>query len=101
MNYETATELINENIKDTNKTQCVNDILFECKYSDVEIILKVLIDKIMVLKNNTIELNKCCENPDVRWNKIELEIGDKKGTYKDFSYNFCDNCGHTSDEGFE
>ena len=51
MNYETATELINENIKNTDETQCVNDILFECKYGDIPLIVKVLIDKIRDLKH--------------------------------------------------
>ena len=45
--------------------------------------------------------NKCCDNPNIQWNRIEISIGDKKCSYKDFSYNFCDNCGQTSDDGFD
>ena len=42
--------------------------------------------------------NKCCDNPDIQWNRIEISIGDKKGSYKDLSYNYCNNCGATFNE---
>ena len=45
--------------------------------------------------------NKCCDNPDIQWNKIEINIGDKQGSYKDLNFNFCDNCGETFNETFD
>lgn len=44
---------------------------------------------------------KCCDNPDIQWNKIEVSIGDKQGSYKDLNFNFCDNCGETFNEAFD
>lgn len=44
---------------------------------------------------------KCCDNPDIQWNKIEINIGDKQGSYKDLNFNFCDNCGETFNETFD
>ena len=44
---------------------------------------------------------KCCDNPDIQWNKIEISIGDKQGSYRDLNFNFCDNCGETFNESFD
>lgn len=41
---------------------------------------------------------KCCGNPEIRCNKVEINVGDKQGTYKDLSFYFCDNCGNVTDE---
>ena len=43
----------------------------------------------------------CCDNPDIQWNKIEIYIGDKQGSYKDLNFEFCDNCGETFNEAFD
>ena len=51
--------------------------------------------------NGKEEEKKCCDNPDIQWNKIEISIGDKQGSYKDLNFNFCDNCGETFNEAFD
>ena len=44
---------------------------------------------------------KCCDSPDIQWNKVEIYIGDKQGSYKDLNFKFCDNCGETFNEAFD
>lgn len=36
----------------------------------------------------------CNSVNSIRWNKIEIEIGDKNGTVADISFKFCYECGH-------
>ena len=35
----------------------------------------------------------CGAKGSIKWNKVEISVGDKNGTYFDISFNFCDECG--------
>lgn len=47
-------------------------------------------------KENNIQNDKCpnCE-VKMSWSKQDIGIGDKKGTYRTISFEYCDECGHT------
>jgi hypothetical protein len=37
----------------------------------------------------------CCDNQNISWDKHTISIDDKNGSYKDLSFNYCENCGQT------
>jgi hypothetical protein len=40
--------------------------------------------------------NKCGAQKEMRWNKMDIGIDDKHGSYKTLSFNFCEECGYTN-----
>lgn len=44
--------------------------------------------------------NNCCDNQQLRYDKHSISIDDKQGSYKDLSFSFCENCGHTFNVDF-
>ena len=87
---KTIEEFINEN---TMLSECKSQVF--SKYELHKLLSKF--DEYLENKNT----KKCCDNPEIQWNRIEISIGDKKGSYKDLSYNFCDNCGEVTNEEIE
>ena len=43
----------------------------------------------------------CLAENSICWDKITIDIDDKKGSYKDLSYNYCTECGHVTNVEFE
>jgi transposase len=43
----------------------------------------------------------CCDNQNISWDKHTISIDDKNGSYKDLSFNYCENCGQTFNVEFQ
>lgn len=42
----------------------------------------------------------CGAENSIRWEKKEIGIDDKQGSYKDLTFNFCEECGNVTDVDF-
>lgn len=42
----------------------------------------------------------CGAENSIRWEKKEISIDDKQGSYKDLTFNFCEECGNVTDVDF-
>ena len=55
-----------------------------------------------ISKRLLVEVVKCCDNPDVKWNKHSgIDIGTDTGHYRDLTYNYCNNCGEVWNVEFD
>lgn len=53
-------------------------------------------------KHLLVEVVKCCDNPDERWNKhSDIDVGTDTGHYRDLTYNYCNNCGEVWNVEFD
>lgn len=51
---------------------------------------------------NSLNMVKCCDNPDEMWNKhSDIDIGTDTGHYRDLTYNYCNNCGEVWNVEFD
>jgi len=39
----------------------------------------------------------CGAGNSIRWEKKDISIDDKQGSYKDLTFNFCEECGNVTD----
>jgi len=42
----------------------------------------------------------CGAENSIRWEKKEISIDDKQGSYKDLNFNFCEECGDVTNVDF-
>jgi len=42
----------------------------------------------------------CGAKNSIKWEKKEISIDDKQGSYKDLTFNFCEECGNVTDVDF-
>ena len=42
----------------------------------------------------------CGAENSIKWEKKEISIDDKHGSYKDLTFNFCEECGNVTDVDF-
>ena len=42
----------------------------------------------------------CGSENSIKWEKKEISIDDKNGSYKDLTFNFCEECGNVTDVDF-
>jgi hypothetical protein len=43
----------------------------------------------------------CLAKDSIRWDKRTIDIEDKQGSYKDLSFNYCNECGNVTNVEFE
>ena len=48
----------------------------------------------------TVICSACEAENSIRWEKKEISIDDKYGSYKDLTFNFCEECGNVTDVDF-
>ena len=46
------------------------------------------------LKQPAVICSACGAENSIRWEKIEISIDDKQGSYKDLTFDFCEECGN-------
>ena len=52
------------------------------------------------LNNNNIKCNCCGAENSIRYEKKEISIDDKLGSYKDLTFDFCEECGDVTNVDF-
>lgn len=57
--------------------------------------------KALQLHKTQVSVSVCCDNQNLRWEKKEISIDDKHGSYKDLTFDFCENCGQTFNVQFD
>lgn len=58
------------------------------------------LEQALQLHKTQVSGSVCCDNQSLRWEKKEISIDDKNGSYKDLTFDFCENCGKTFNEEF-
>ena len=49
---------------------------------------------------NAVICSACGAENSIKWEKKEISIDDKQGSYKDLTFNFCEECGNVTDVDF-
>jgi hypothetical protein len=50
-----------------------------------------------LLQQHDVVCSACGAVNSIRWEKKEIGIDDKQGSYKDLTFNFCEECGNVTD----
>lgn len=53
-----------------------------------------------ILNIDTVICSACNSENSIRWEKKEISIDDKHGSYKDLTFDFCQECGNVTNVNF-